>query len=508
MTARLAFARINQETNALSPVTTSLDDFRSTHFLEGDALLRAASPGGDEVAGMFRRAELAGFLDAARAHARDVEPVPLFSAWAVASGPLTRAAFDALVTKLTDDLRAAGRVDGVYLALHGAMGVVGVRDPEKEILAATRSVIGRAPLVVTYDLHTNLTKERVELSDALQSYQTNPHRDHARVGRRAGEILIGMVQGRLHPTVAWRSLPMVLGGGSTIDFLPPMVDLFLRMKWIERDRRVLGTSVNMCHPWNDHPALGWSTSVVTDRDAGLAERLADDLAERCWEKRHRQPPQFATPEDAIVRARDARLARKLGVVMLADASDVVTAGAPGENTALLERLLEDGRGMVAYVPLRDPAAVIELWGQPEGRDVEISVGGKLDPKRGRALLVKGRIQKKTRIHGFERMVVIATGDVRLVLVEGPAIAIKPAFYTDVGLDPWKADIIVVKNFFPFFLFFAALNRKTIFVRTSGVTDFDAARELTFDGPVHPFDPVSDWRAADARRRGLGAGTSR
>lgn len=503
MTARIAFARINQETNALSPVTTSLEDFQATHFLEGDALLRAASPGGDEVPQMFRRAELAGFVDAARAHARDVEPVPLFSAWAVASGPLTRAAFDALVTKLTDGLRAAGRVDGLYLALHGAMGVVGVRDPEKEILQAARTVIGRAPLVVTYDLHTNLTKERVEASDALQSYQTNPHRDHARVGRRAGEILIGMLQGGLRPAVAWRSLPMILGGGSTIDFLPPMLDVFLRMKWIERDRRVLGTSVNMCHPWNDHPALGWSTSVVTNGDAALAERLADELAERCWEKRHRQPPLFATPEEGIRRARDARLARRLGVVMMADASDVVTAGAPGENTALLEKLLEEGRGMVAYVPLRDPAAVAELWELPEGREVEISVGGKLDPKRGRALVVKGRIQHKKRIHGFERMVVLAVGDVRLVLVEGPAITIKPEFFREVGLDPWKADIIVVKNFFPFLLFFAPMNRKTIFVRTSGVTDFDAARELTFDGPVHPFDRVDDWRAADARRRGLG-----
>ncbi len=116
MTARIAFARINQETNALSPVTTSLEDFQATHFLEGDALLRAASPGGDEVPQMFRRAELAGFVDAARAHARDIEPVPLFSAWAVASGPLTRAAFDALQERLVDGLRKAGRVDGVYLS--------------------------------------------------------------------------------------------------------------------------------------------------------------------------------------------------------------------------------------------------------------------------------------------------------------------------------------------------------------------------------------------------------
>ena len=71
----------------------------------------------------------------------------------------------------------------------------------------------------------------------------------------------------------------------------------------------------------------------------------------------------------------------------------------------------------------------------------------------------------------------------------------------VGLDPWKADVIMVKNFFPFLLFFLPMNRKTIFVRTRGVTDFDAAFGLTFDGPVHPRDHVEDWRARDRERRG-------
>lgn len=502
MTRRIAFARINQETNALSPVATTFDDFRSTHLLEGAELAMAVGPRGNEVPPMFKRAELAGFMDAARAHRADVEPVPLFSAWAVASGPLTRPTFDALVEKLVDGLRKAGRVDGVYLSLHGAMGVTGVRDPEREILAAARSVVGGAPIVATYDLHTNQTRERIEASDAVQSYQTNPHRDHARVGRRAGEMLIGMLEGRLRPAVGWRSLPMVLGGGLTIDFLPPMLEVFLRMKWIERDRRVLGASVNMCHPWNDHPRIGWSTTVVTNGDASLADRLADELAELCWARRHHMPPRLSGPSEAIAKARQATVARKLGAVMMADLSDVVTAGAPGENTAILQALLEEGQGMITYVPLRDPAAVAELWDRPEGSEIEVSVGGKLDPKRGKALVVRGRIQTKRRFHGFERMIVLACGDVRLVLVEGPAIVMHPSFYEQVDLDPWRADIIVVKNFFPFLLFFAKVNRKTVLVRTSGVTDFDAARELTFEGPVHPFDPVFDWRAADRARRGV------
>ena len=45
---RLAFARIAQETNALSPVLTELHDFESVHLLAGDTLLQACMPKGYE----------------------------------------------------------------------------------------------------------------------------------------------------------------------------------------------------------------------------------------------------------------------------------------------------------------------------------------------------------------------------------------------------------------------------------------------------------------------------
>jgi hypothetical protein len=82
------------------------------------------------------------------------------------------------------------------------------------------------------------------------------------------------------------------------------------------------------------------------------------------------------------------------------------------------------------------------------------------------------------------------------------MVMRPAFYTDLGLSIWKADIVVVKNFFPFLIFFLPYNRKTLFTRTHGRSDFDAAFQLTFDGPMHPRDLVGDWRARDRQRRGI------
>lgn len=498
---RIAFARICQESNALSPVPTTLHDFESAHYLAGDALLRAATDG-PELAGFFKRAELGGFIQAVSARKAEIEPVPLLSAWASSGGPLSRACYDTLEGRLLEMLRAAGPIDGLYLALHGAMGVEGIKDPEAHLMQAVRAVIGGAPLVVSHDLHGNMTKERVALADAIVAYQTNPHRDHAKIGKKAGRIAIETVLGERKPVMAWRSLPILLGGGKTIDFLAPMRAVFKRMAQAERREEVIAASTFMVHPWNDHPALGWSTLCVADGDVRAADRLADELAEMCWARRHEQPPEFPDATTAIASARGASLRRKVGCVTMADASDVVTAGAPGDSTHLLRALIEQAGGMLVYAAVRDPQAIDTMWLRAPGDTIATTIGGTLDPARSRPLAVRGTLVSKHDQVGFGRTIVLAVDHVRVVVTEGPAMVMRPSFYSNVGLDPWRADIVMVKNFFPFLMFFLPYNRKTIFVRTHGTTDFDAAFQLSFDGPLHPRDPVDGWRERDALRRGL------
>lgn len=501
---RIAFARIAQETNALSPVVTTLRDFEASHFLEGDALL-AAIRGGREVSGLYRRVELAGFVAAARERRAEIEPVPIVSAWSPSSGPLSRECFEVLEECLLEGVRRAHRASplaGMYLCLHGAMGVRGVADPECRLIRGVRGILGGAPLVVSHDLHGNVTRGRIAAVDALVAYQTNPHRDHARTGHKAGRIVIGAALGELRPAMAWRSLPMILGGGRTIDFLAPMRAVFRRMHRAERDGEALAASTLMVHPWNDDPHLGWSTVAVTDGDAAAADRLADELAELCWARRHDPPPTFQTASEAIASARRAWVRRRLGCVTIADVSDVVTAGAPGDSTHLLRALLAEATGLVTYCAVRDPAAIGQLWSRAGGERVALSIGGTLDPEMSSPLPVTGEIVSKHDRHGFGKTVVLAVEHLRIVITEGPAMVMRPAFYTDVGLPIWKADIVVVKNFIPFLMFFVAYNRKALFARTRGRSDFDAAFQLSFDGPMHPRDVVDDWRERDRIRRGL------
>src|SRR6185437_3825098 len=156
----------------------------------------------------------------------------------------------------------------------------------------------------------------------------------------------------------------------------------------------------MVHPWNDNPALGWSTLVVTDRDEARADRLADELAEMCWARRHDPRPHFASASEAIAAARAARWRRKLGCVTLADASDVVTAGAAGDSTHLLRALIDEGAGMIVYAAVRDPHAIATLWPRSEGEIVALAIGGTLDPASSEPLPVRGAIVSKHERHGF------------------------------------------------------------------------------------------------------------
>jgi microcystin degradation protein MlrC len=499
---RIAIGRFMQETNSFSPVLTTRADFERTHWVVGEALLKACHPKQWEVKGFLKNLELSGFVRVAQALG-PVEIIPLTSAWSISGGPLAADFFEATCQQFEAQLQSAGPLDGVFLALHGAMGVVGIQDPEAELLRRMRRVVEpHTQFAVSFDLHGLLTPEKVALVDILCAYHTNPHRDMARTGERAARLLIGALRGELQPTVAWRSLPMISGGGNTLDFSAPMRACFQLMKrWLE-DPRVLDSSLFMAHPYLEHPDLGWSVYVATQGDQDLAESLADELAEGCWEVRAIKPPAFISAAEAVAEVRQARWQRRAGAVAICDVSDVVGAGGTGENTHLLQALLTLAPDLRTLYPLRDPVAVAELWEHPEGTVLTIPVGGRLHPEMNPALEVVGTVRRKTTTDNFGRSVHFDLGGVQLVLTEGYAMPMKPSFYEDMGLSVRGADMVIVKNFFHFRLYYATRCFKNLYVYSKGITDFDVSLQVATRYPVHPKEEVSDWRAIDRLRRGV------
>jgi microcystin degradation protein MlrC len=488
---RIAYGRIFHEACAFSPLPTTKEAFLGMHHMRGDALARACTLRGSELEGYLPHAELTGFVTAARA-AGNVETVPLVSSLAVSGGPLTADAFEWLLEDMLAAIAAAGELDGMYLALHGSMQVIGLDEaPEAVILRRVRAALGpSAKLAVSYDLHANLSSGLVDPVDVLIAYRTNPHWDLAPTGFRAGNRLIRALRGQCEPVHAWRKLPIVLGGGTTIDFLAPMRAVFRWMRALEKDPRVLSASLFMVHPYTDADDLGWAVHVCTDGDAALAEKLADELADRAWDAREAPLPPMFEIEEALDRAASSPW-RKLGPVTLVDVDDVVGAGAPGGNTHFVRALLQKDRGLRAYVPVHDPALVAALWdekigarargvlrGTPGYRQPEVPIDGVLAAK------AEGDCGRTLRID---------VGTLHLVLTERPPLPLHPKFWRAVELSPRSADVIVQKNFFHYRIFFAAISFDHIPVVSDGATSLGRVRDRAYRVPMYPNAQPSDWR---------------
>jgi microcystin degradation protein MlrC len=500
---RIAYGRIFHEGNAFSVLPTTRARFEGLHVHEGQALADKCTLKGHELEGFLRHAELTGFVQAARL-AGNVTPLPLFSAMTVPSGQLTPETFAWLRERMQENLRAAGPVDAVYLALHGSMQVQGLgASPEGVILEDVRGLTGGVPIAASFDLHGNLCPEIVERLTILTAYRTNPHRDLLQTGFRAGNRLIRALRGQIQPTHAWRKLPMLLGGGTTVDLLAPMRGYFRYMRGLERDPKVLTAHLFMVHPYSDAKDLGWAVHVTTDGDPALAEQLADDLADRAFALRTAPLPPMRSVAEAVADVKKKRLATRTGTVSLVDVGDIVGAGAPGGNTQILQGLLQQADLPRIYIPIHDPAAVEAAAGAAVGDPVALQIRGIPGRTPQPVVALEGTLA--ARVENESGTVIrVDAGKLSVALTTGLPLTISPRFWRELGLSPWEADAIVQKMFFHYRFFYAAVNRANIPVGTEGPTSLENIRKLSFDLPVWPQQPVAEWRSFDQARRGAAA----
>ena len=196
MAFRLAIGGFAHETNTFCH-PTPLAAFRR---LRGPEILAAHRGVRDYVGGM---------LDAAADLGATV--VPVFEAEAEPSGTIAGRAFRAMLGELADGLRAAGPVDAVCLALHGAGVAEGCQHIEEETLAAVRQVVGPAvPVAATLDLHGNLTPGILRHASLLFGNRLYPHADSYERGIEAVQAIGRMLQGQIRPAMALCRLPLLI----------------------------------------------------------------------------------------------------------------------------------------------------------------------------------------------------------------------------------------------------------------------------------------------------------
>ena len=190
--ARVAIGGILHETHTFMETGTALADFAAQSLHYGEDLLSSMRDSRSGIGGMIEGALQYNW-----------QLLPTLYAAAMPAGTVTTDAYRTLLSELSNRLAQHLPLDGVLLALHGAMVVAGELDAEADIVAQARAIVGdTVPIVVLLDMHGNISPRLVELADVLLAYDTNPHIDAYARGHDAADMMARLLQRELQPTAA------------------------------------------------------------------------------------------------------------------------------------------------------------------------------------------------------------------------------------------------------------------------------------------------------------------
>ena len=499
----IAIGGISHETHAFSATPTTMADFEQRALLGGSGLLESAR-GTDGVLG--------GIVDSA---GDGVELVPTLFASAMPAGPVEHAAWEQLTHRLLTRLRTAAirmpGLDGIILALHGAMATTEELDPDGALVQAVRETVGDAvPIVVVLDSHGSPSDRLVENASALLSYRTYPHVDTHATGAAAVTVCRALAEGIYQPRTAVRRLPILLPLTAQRTNGPtPMARLMRQISALSRLPGVLQTNLLPGFPYNDAPHAGVTVTITTDNDRDHAESLASRFSEGAWQFL-RSLGSTAVPLDELA----APVIHASGKpTVIADVSDNPGAGAPGDNTELLAHALSHGWPPGIVATICDATAVDAAFAAGIGATIPAGIGGALSSRSGEPApgpwevlsLGEGVVRNVGPIgqggnSRFGRTAAIRQAGITVIVTSRRQQVLDPAIILAHRLDPAAARWIAVKSAVHHRAAFEPIAASIIEVDTGGLAteDLGTFAYHHIERPIVPLDTVEQVNQARAR----------
>jgi microcystin degradation protein MlrC len=477
---RVAILGFHLESNAFAPVSEERH-FRSLCYFEGEDIAREASKEAPalpaEVPAFYREMDALGKWT----------PVPIVVTACEPGGPVDEHFFQATLAAMRQRLSTAGKLDAVYISNHGGMVSTAGPDPDGELYAMVRGVVGPAvPVVATVDLHANISERMVQNVDALVSYRTNPHMDQAERARDAARLLLGFVNGK-KPQRAFVRLPLTPASVTLLTREGPYADA-IKYGQSKVGNGVLDVSIVGGFVFSDSPKNG--VAIVINGEQGADVRgTALDIATHIWDDRKRFVKRLTSIEDAM---------RIDGKTIWSDAGDNPGGGGTGQTTALLKKLYQAKADDVLYGNFFEPQIAAAARGEreitarfSEGFTVPAKVLKTTDGKCiGRRGIWAGRALE------LGPTAALQIGGITAVCVSKRKQCADPVFFEMHGLDIAAARTVVVKSRGHFrggFDEFFSPDR-VIEVDTPGLTS-PVLERLDFKGlprPVFPLDADAKW----------------
>jgi microcystin degradation protein MlrC len=453
MTYRVAIAGFQHETNTFAPTRATLDLFIKGEgwppLTEGKDIVEVFSP---------MNIPIGGFMNAAKPKGWELHPI----VWAAAapSSYVSTEAFEYVAGKITAGIAALkGRIDAVYLDLHGAMVTEAHEDGEGELLRRVRAIVGPdMPIGVSLDLHANVTPEMVQHSDVLIAYRTYPHLDMAVTGARVLRHMEKLLTGeRKRQAKAFRQIPFLIPLTAQCTFIEPCKSLYDSLGEMERGAVSSLSFSPGFHPADIHHC--GPTVVAYGDTQEAADKAAEDFARQIVEREAEFKLNLLTPRDAIDRARQLIQGGARKSIVLADVQDNPGTGATSDTTGLLAALVAEHVPDATLGLLYDPEVAKIAHQAGENAEIEVSVGGKLldvegaRPYRNRFRVAKlgdgrflctGPFYKGTRMD-LGLMARLQVNGVDLVIASARVQAADKDQYRHLGIEPGQRQIVGVKS---------------------------------------------------------------
>ena len=489
---RIAVGCIGHETNTFSPVATTIDNFKNGSYHRGDEIISA-----------FRgtRTITGGFLDVAEQ--LNLQPVPLLWAFATPSGMVEQAAYQTLKAEFLTLLQNAGKLDGVLLDLHGAMVTDELEDAEGDLIQTVREIVGETWIVTTLDLHANITTKMAQFSDVIIGFDTYPHVDCYERGFEAGQLLFGMNQGKIQPTMAYRQLPLLTAPPAQCTMKPPMTDVINALHALETESGIVTATLSMGFPFADITDAGVSVLVTTNGDMALAEARADQFAADIWEMREQFTFNLHTVEDAIEIANHT----DGNPIVLADGADNPGGGGPCDGTTILQKFIDADVQEAVIAVIADPESVAQAVEAGVGSGVRLNVGGKTDTQHGAPVALTGVVKTlsdgrfihkgpmgRGTVGNMGRTAVVQVGGIEIILTERRIQPYDAQVLRSVGIEPTARKLIALKSAVHFRADYTPIAHRILDVDTPGVhsPNLFSYRYQRLRHPVYPLDPTTTY----------------
>lgn len=436
------------------------------------------------------------------AQEQGMELIPTVHAYSWPGGVVEKSAFESLKEEMLTQIANAGQLDGIYMEMHGALHVQGYEDAQASFIKAIRELVGNQVVIsASFDLHGNLSPEFVGGLNLLSGYRTAPHRDIEETKLRAVTMLINALREKQQPVIECITIPILVPGEKSITEQLPLRPIYQKIPAVASQEGMLDASIFAGYCWADLPRSAMRVFVVA-RDSSYrqaARKQAMLLADEIWD--HRAELQLSVPSGSFPEMLKKAVQSSAKTVFISDSGDNTTAGAPGDNTQVLEHLLKQKTQNVLLAGIVDPASFETCINLNLNETVQLNLGGKVDYTFSKPLAVTAQLLAKStpeQIADKRGAVLVEINGIKTVVLNNRRSFTELRDFTELGLDPLSFKVVIVKLGY-LFPQLAAIAPEQLMALTDGFCNLDIPR-LPYQQvrrPAYPLDTTMQWSAASS-----------